>query len=90
MYRHLLILPDGRELFSGADRLNALQSGKLTQMVNAGEDLTLGSVCGAMLDAALALDCSHVATGHYARIRRDPETGRYLLSKAEDRAKDQT
>ena len=45
---------------------------------------------GAMLDAALALDCSHVATGHYARIRRDPETGRYLLCKAEDRAKDQT
>ena len=45
---------------------------------------------GAMLDAAPALDCSHVATGHYARIRRDPETGRYLLCKAEDRAKDQT
>ena len=45
---------------------------------------------GAMLDAALALDCSHVVTGHYARIRRDPETGRYLLCKAEDRAKDQT
>ena len=63
MYRHLLILPDGRELFSGADRLNALQSVKLTQMVNAGEDLTLGSVCAAMLDAALITPGGELSLG---------------------------
>ena len=45
---------------------------------------------GVMLDKALELGCSHVATGHYARIRRDEETGRYILYKAADRAKDQT
>ena len=45
---------------------------------------------GAMLDKALELGCNYVATGHYARIRRDSQTGRYLLYKAADRTKDQT
>ena len=45
---------------------------------------------GAMLEKALSLGCHYVATGHYAQIRQDPETGRYLLCKAADRAKDQT
>lgn len=45
---------------------------------------------GAMLDKALELGCRYVATGHYAQIRQDPETGRYLLCRAADRAKDQT
>ena len=45
---------------------------------------------GAMLDKALELGCGYVATGHYAQIRQDPESGRYLLYKAADRAKDQT
>lgn len=45
---------------------------------------------GILLDKATALGCQVIATGHYARIRRDPDTGRYLLYKAADRAKDQT
>ncbi len=45
---------------------------------------------GVMLEKALELGCSHIATGHYAQIRRDPDTGRYLLYKAADRTKDQT
>ena len=45
---------------------------------------------GLMLEKALELGCSYVVSGHYARIRRDAETGRYLLYKAADRAKDQT
>jgi len=45
---------------------------------------------GAMLDNALAMGCGYVATGHYARIEQDPATGRFLLKKAADRAKDQT
>ncbi len=31
----------------------------------------------------------HVATGHYARIRLDEDSGRWLLLRAEDRSKDQ-
>ncbi len=45
---------------------------------------------GLLLEQAEAMGYSHVVTGHYAQIRQDPETGRYLLYKAADRAKDQT
>ena len=45
---------------------------------------------GALLHRARELGCQYVVTGHYARIRRDPDTGRYLLYKAKDSAKDQT
>ena len=43
-----------------------------------------------LLRRALELECAYVVTGHYARIRRDPETGRYLLLTAADKDKDQT
>jgi len=45
---------------------------------------------GAFLDKALELGYDGMATGHYARIRQDDKTGRYLLYKAADRVKDQT
>ncbi len=45
---------------------------------------------GVLLDAALALDCRYIVTGHYARIRQDPTSGRFLLCKAADPAKDQS
>ena len=53
MYRHLLILPDGTELFSGVEQENALQSVTVTQAVNSGEELTLGSACACELRAEL-------------------------------------
>lgn len=43
-----------------------------------------------LLDKALALGYDYIATGHYARIRRDENTGRYLLYKAVDEKKDQS
>ena len=45
---------------------------------------------GAMLDKALELGFDYVVSGHYAQVRQDPNSGRYLLYKAEDRSKDQT
>lgn len=45
---------------------------------------------GAMLEKALEMGFDYVVSGHYAQIRQDPQTGRYLLYKAEDRTKDQT
>ncbi len=45
---------------------------------------------GAMLEKAIELGFDAVVTGHYAQIRFDPKSGRYLLYKAADRAKDQT
>ncbi len=40
-----------------------------------------------MADAAGA---ERIATGHYARIRRNEDTGRYELLRGRDHAKDQT
>ena len=45
---------------------------------------------GTMLRRAQELGCDYVVTGHYARICRDAQTGRYLLYKAADIRKDQT
>ena len=43
-----------------------------------------------LLDLALNMGCSCIVTGHYAQIRQDQSTGRYLLCKAVDEAKDQS
>ena len=45
---------------------------------------------GAMLEKALEMGFDYIVSGHYARARQDPQSGRYLLYKAEDRSKDQT
>lgn len=43
-----------------------------------------------LLQKALMLGYDYIATGHYARIEQDPDTGRYLLLRAADQTKDQT
>jgi tRNA-uridine 2-sulfurtransferase len=45
---------------------------------------------GSLLGRARAWDAVAVATGHYARVRRDGATGRQLLVRAMDTRKDQT
>ena len=44
----------------------------------------------AFLRRAEELGCDYVVTGHYAQIRQDDASGRWLLQKAADTAKDQT
>ena len=45
---------------------------------------------GALLRRVQALGSDYLATGHYARVERDPSSGRFLLRRAADRSKDQT
>ncbi len=45
---------------------------------------------GKLLELATQLEVDYVATGHYARIEHDPETGRYTLRKGIDSRKDQS
>ena len=42
------------------------------------------------LEMADAVGAHYIATGHYARVRRDETTGRYQLLRAVDDSKDQT
>ena len=53
MLKNLIVLPDGTELFSGTGEVNALQNVTLTQQVNSGAELTLGSACANMLEATM-------------------------------------
>jgi tRNA-specific 2-thiouridylase len=43
----------------------------------------------ALLKRADALGCEHIATGHYAKVRKQ-DNGRYVISKAVDETKDQS
>ena len=43
-----------------------------------------------LLEMAASLGAGRVATGHYARIGRDEQTGRWLLYRAVDETRDQT
>lgn len=45
---------------------------------------------GELLNTARQIGADKVATGHYARVEQDPETGRFLLLRAADSSKDQT
>jgi len=43
-----------------------------------------------LLEKATDLDCEYLATGHYARICSNPDTGSKQLSRPQDLSKDQT
>jgi tRNA-specific 2-thiouridylase len=45
---------------------------------------------GALMSEALELGAECLATGHYARVERDSDTGKFLLKKGVDRRKDQS
>ena len=42
------------------------------------------------IETARQVGADTVATGHYARIRRDPDSGRYLLLRGRDHSRDQS
>ena len=45
---------------------------------------------GQLFAKAEKLGCDYIATGHYANVKFDEETGRWLLLRGEDRQKDQS
>lgn len=53
MLKTIIILPDGTEISSGNHAGNAIQSCTFTECVNSGTELTLGSVCAAMVEIKL-------------------------------------
>lgn len=81
MLKNLIVLPDGTELYSGAGTVNALQSVTLTQQVNAGAELTLGSACANMLEATL------ITPGGGLNITPDMELTLYKVAEDGTRTK---
>ena len=53
MLKTIVVLPDGTEISSGANTQNAIKTVKITECVNSGEDLILGSTCANALEATL-------------------------------------
>ncbi|MFA6142694.1 MAG: tRNA 2-thiouridine(34) synthase MnmA [Candidatus Omnitrophota bacterium] len=45
---------------------------------------------GKLLEKALSLGASQIATGHYANVAFDKKTGRFLLKEGKDKKKDQS
>ncbi|MEW6510261.1 MAG: tRNA 2-thiouridine(34) synthase MnmA [Bacteroidota bacterium] len=43
-----------------------------------------------LLKKAAALGAEHIATGHYARVRQERSTGRFVVSRGRDGSKDQS
>lgn len=81
------------------DRTDAFRTEVVDYFVNTYEQGATPNPCircnntmkfGDLLEQALALGCSKIVTGHYAQIRQDPASGRYLLYKAADQSKDQS
>ena len=82
MYRHLLILPDGTELFSGKENVVAIQSVSITEQVNSQQELSVGSVCAKMIDITLISDDGSFPIAKEDKIvvyRVDSAEGRYLV-----------
>lgn len=53
MIKYLIVLPDGTEITSGSGTQNAVLSASVTELVNDGTDLSLGSVCASFMEAVL-------------------------------------
>jgi len=63
-----------------------LQGGTPNPCVRCNERIKFGQ----LLDIARGLGAATLATGHYAQIRQDAETGRFRLFQGEDTSKDQS
>lgn len=84
MLKTTLVFDDGTVISSGQDTVNAVRSVRLTQSVNAGTELTLGSVCSAMLEADIIAPQGAFApmAGQQVTLYRDGvQMGIFILEK---------
>lgn len=72
MLKTIIELPDGTVLSSGPEEQNALQKVNLTQCVNEGEELTLGTVCAHILELRLITPGGglNIAAGQELKVSR--------------------
>lgn len=77
MEKYIIVLPDGSELSSGIDTVNAIATVRHTASVNSGVDLTLGSVCAAMVEATIITPKNDfsIAAGEEITLYTEAEDG---------------
>lgn len=77
MLKTIITLPDGTEISSGKVSANVIQSVTLTQCVNSGEELTLGSTCANALEATLFTPKGGltIAAGTEVTVHKEDPTG---------------
>lgn len=73
MLKTILVRKDGTVITSGPEEAVAIASLKLTQTVNSGTELTLGSVCAAMAEISLLGDVTIPAGEEITLYRQDEE-----------------
>ena len=81
MLTTIIVLPDGTEISSGKITDNAIQSCSYTECVNSGTELTLGSVCSAMIEVKLYTPGGglQIAAGDELTIYKDDGYARHKL-----------
>lgn len=74
MYQNILILPDGREISSGAEA--SIRSLKLRELVNSGTDLTIGACCADLLEATVLAQTLELRAGDDIRLVKEHQGNR--------------
>ena len=81
MLQTIVVLPDGTEVSSGVNTGNAVQSCTYTECVNSGTELTLGSVCSAMVEIKFITPGGdlHITAGDELTVYKYDGTTRHKL-----------
>lgn len=82
MFRTIMVLEDGSEVSSGVGTQVAVKSCKLTQQVNSGEELTVGSCCSDCVELSVISHSGEpvVAVGERFSVFKESESGaRYKM-----------
>ena len=77
MLKTIIVLPDGTEVSSGTGVVNAIRCVTLTECVNRGEELTIGSTCANALEATLITPngALQIAAGTEIAVYKENPTG---------------
>ena len=78
MLKTIVVLPDGTKLTSGAGTKNAIKSITVTQCVNEGQELTLGSACSNMIELSVITPGGgfSIAEGDEFAVYREDDRGK--------------
>ena len=82
MEKTIVLLPDGRELSSGTTGENAIRSCTITHCVNEAQELTVGSVCAAMVELTVINPGGELSLGagrELTVLRQDSQGNREKL-----------